>query len=94
MHEPAALHVKPAGRFIEEQDTGAVDDGTRDTHPLLHSLGECPDRVASFFVQPHLHQDLINPLVPECPAHAIHLSAQVQVLFRGKVAIDRAALRE
>ena len=46
-----------------------------------------------FLGKPHLREDLINPLVPECPVHAVHLPAQVQVLLRGQVAIDRAVLR-
>jgi hypothetical protein len=87
-YQPPALHVQPARGSSRNRIFGRWDDGTADTHPLLHPFREGPDRQMPFLGQPHPGKDLIDPVVPLGPGHAVHLPAEVQVLFCGEVTVN------
>jgi len=73
--EMARLAIEIAGRFVREEDLGAIDEGARDRHTLLFATRELRRVVMQPFTQPYALEQLnrlLERMIESAEFHGHH----------------------
>ena len=87
------LHrVEPAGRLIEDQYLGLVDNGLGDADPLLITFGEMGDRPVLDVQKPAVVKNLVDTRAGLTRRDVFEPGGELQVFAHGHVQIKRRVL--
>jgi hypothetical protein len=86
--------VEAAGRLIEDQDIGIVDDGLSDADALAVALGELADQLGADLAERAFADDVIDARFDVALRDALELSDEQEVLDDLHFGVDGGSFRE
>ena len=86
--------VNAAGRFVEEQDFGLMNQSRRHREPLLVAAGQISGVFIFGAAQMKFVQHLVDTRPQNFSAQAVSPAEEVQILRHSQVAVERKFLRD